>query len=226
MTSDTYKPFDGALSELHRHLQSMNRQTLKQFDSILSALNRGDADFAVLAMQLNNRLDRHELMIDAEIINLLACRQPTASDLRMILSISKITTELERIGNELVRIGRLIIDLYGDSTQSSHSLFRQVDQTAKLSRELFEHTSNCLDNTNSQLVRRLAASEEFISMTFNDGLSRQFSLLISDNRLLSPTLKILQIINSLTRINAHCISIADYLRLMIDGADLRRQRNA
>lgn len=225
MNSHTFEPFDDALLELHSHLQSMSRQTLEQFDSILSALTRGDSDFAVLAMQQDNRLDRYELIIDAAVIEILARHQPVAMDLRTLLAISKITTELERIGDELVKIGGLIIDLYDDSPKPRHNLFKQVDQAAKLSRELLAQTSNCLENSNSQAVRRLTASEEFISMNFNDSLSRQFSLLINDSRLLSPTLKILQIINSLTRCNAHCVSIAEYLLLMVDGADIRHQKN-
>lgn len=219
--------FDDALAQLHQHLITMGRQTSEQFDSILSALDQGDADFATQAIQQDNRLDRLELIIDAEIITLLARHQPVASDLRVVLSTSKISTELERIGDELVKIGGLIIELYtANVSKQGRNLFDKVYQASKLSSALLKQTVVCLETANPLEARCLAEKEEYLAIVFNDSLSQQFSLLIQDIRLISPTLKILQIIDGLIHINAHCISIAEYLLLMVGGSDIRHQKNA
>ncbi|WP_031433477.1 phosphate signaling complex protein PhoU [Methylomarinum vadi] len=227
MKAHTYHPFDGDLNCLHNQVLTMANLIIEQFDTIVLAINQKSTDLAVKAMQQDNVIDQFEVTIDAEVIEILARQTPLANDLRTIIATSKTVTELERIGDELVKIGGLVIDLYTDEMALPQpKILPEINTIAKVIKAVLDKTIHCIEQCSAQEAYQLIRSEDFCHQELEESLVRQLNMLTREVRLIGPTLDSMQIINGLLRCGTHCISIAEQMVFMLDGEDIRHQKSA
>ncbi len=205
----------------------MANLTIAQFETITQALNNCDTDLAVKVIRQDTGVDQYELKIDSKVLTTLALHHPVANDLRTVVAISKIVTDLERIGDELVKIARLTIDLYSaDNSRPHGKLLREIAVLTEMNKAMLLKTAHCFDTGTIEEAYELINSEEICNRELQNCLTRQFNIVLEDARLIGTTLDILQIINCLERCSEHCLSIAEHRVFMIEGKDIRHQKSS
>jgi phosphate transport system protein len=102
----TAKVFDTALSELRLHVLAMGGLAIDQVSTAVRALLEADSELAQVVLARESKLNDLERTIDREAFRLIALHQPMAGDLRMAKAVSRITVELERVGDESKKIAR------------------------------------------------------------------------------------------------------------------------
>ena len=103
--------FNAELEEVRSHLLAMGGLVEKQVNDAVTALIEADSGLAQQVREVDDQINQMERNIDEECVRILARRQPAASDLRLIISVSKSVIDLERIGDEASKIARRAIQL-------------------------------------------------------------------------------------------------------------------
>jgi phosphate transport system protein len=111
----TRNSFDLKLQQLHEDLMAMGDTVAKQIDDSINALKEQDKLLAEEVIEKDDIIDNFEQEIEDKCIKLMATEQPLASDLRRIFIVTKIITDLERMGDHAVDIAKIAKKLIGES---------------------------------------------------------------------------------------------------------------
>nr|MCU0808462.1 phosphate transport system regulator PhoU [Candidatus Contendobacter sp.] len=116
----TVKQFDVLLANLRNLVLEMGGLVEDQIQNAIKALDNEDITAAREVIARDQIINGMQVKVDEDCVNLIALRQPLGSDLRLIISLSKIVTDLERIGDEAEKIARMTVKTY-DGVSSSPS---------------------------------------------------------------------------------------------------------
>ncbi len=224
MKDHIVKLFDGELSNLHCLVLAMAGLSIVQVDRVLKALDEGEHDFVHEMYVHDLEINRYEKEIDAEVFNMLARRSPVANDLRRMIAISKINVDLHRIGEEAIKIARLIAGLFsGNNSDPNPQLLRDVEKIGQLARSMLLDSVQSFDSGDLknayQLIRRHDNSREH----FEDGMRRQLTFVLQDARLIGRALDIMQIMKGFERCAEYAVTIAEFTIFIVEGLDIRHQ---
>lgn len=224
MKEHTVHLFDGELSHLHCLVLEMAGLVIDQLDTVMMALDDGEASLAEKVVTRDREVNEYELKIDAEVLSILAKRSPVANDLRRVVSISKIVVDLERIGDETVRIAKLVMELFDPQTSDPNpQLLRDIIRMGRMARGMLRKATDSFDTGNLGEAYDLIGGDWDCSQEFQDGIRRQLTFVIQDARLIGRALDILQIMKALERCGNHCINIAEFMIFMVEGKDIRHR---
>jgi phosphate transport system protein len=220
----TSRVFEGELDNLHCLALEMAGLVINQLEQFLKAVQERDPELAGQIVLRDREIDDHENKIDNAIVTVLAKRAPVANDLRKILSISKMVMDLELIGDEVVKISRLLISLFDSGTSDpNQQLLRDIvkmgEMIANILKQVTVYFDGCdLDGAYTLLNERWDYGEEYQA-----GIRRQMTFVIENPRILGRLLNIFQIMKSLERCGDHCRNMNEYLIFMIEGKNIRHQ---
>lgn len=224
MKQHTVQLFDGELSHVHCLVLEMAGLVIDQLDRAMLALDQADAALAESVVLKDREVNAYELKIDAEVLAILAKRSPVAFDLRMVISISKIVVDLERIGDETVKIAKLIMEMFDPQTSDPNpQLLRDIVKMGTMARSMLRKAIDSFDTGKLDEARDLIEGDWNCGDEFQDGIRRQLTYVIQDARLIGRALDILQIMKALERCADHCINIAEFMIFMIEGEDIRHR---
>ena len=113
MPDHTAKQFDAELEVIRSQVLKMGGMVEEQFTRAIEALTDGNSSLAQQVVSDDYNINSLELQIDEDCSSIIARRQPAAKDLRMIMTVVKIITDLERIGDEASKIARMTASIYG-----------------------------------------------------------------------------------------------------------------
>jgi phosphate transport system protein len=214
------KQYDADLDALRSRLVDMASAVAKQFRDAVEALAESRLDLADRVVANDAQVNALELRIDDDCAHVIARRQPAASDLRMILGISKMATDLERIGDKARKIARLSASI---RTTSDFDVM-WIGEIRRLANE-----------TGTQLKRAIEAFErrELDSavqiIRAAQGINRQSSAvsqavmrrIVDDPGSVAVLLDVLAVTKAVDRIADHVGNLAEHLIYIVRGTDVR-----
>jgi phosphate transport system protein len=154
----------------------------------------------------------------------MAKRSPVARDLRLIMSISRTVTDLERIGDEAARIAHLAHNLYeAERSQPSRHLMRDVITMGALAMEMLQESLQSFDSLNATHARALVCRENELDIEFQSSLRRLATFLLEDARNVGHAIYIVLLTKAMERIGDHARNIAEYVIYMVQGEDVRHR---
>lgn len=221
----TSRIFDGELNNLHCLVLEMAGLVINQLDQSLKALHDRDPHLAEKIILRDQEVDSHEVKIDDAVFTMLAKRSPVANDLRKIMTISKMVVDLELIGDEIVKIAKLIVALFDNgSSDPNQQLLRDIVKMGEMISDVLKQAIRSFDHCDlagayAQLDEKWDYGEEFQS-----GIRRQLTFIIENPRLMTRSMNICQIMKSLERCGDHCRNINEYLIFMLEGKNIRHQK--
>lgn len=211
--------FEKQLQDIRTQLLAMGGLVEKQVSNSMQALLTGDTDLARAVMSGDDEVNKYDLAADEGCINIIALRQPSASDLRLVTVISKIITDLERVGDESVRIARMALNL------------SEKDRPKKNYRELKSlgmHVQTMLHDALDAFVRhdvdqalKVAREDNNVDEEY-EGLIRQLmTYMMEDPRKISRAIDMMWAARALERIGDHSRNIAEHTIYLVKGKDVR-----
>lgn len=140
LTQHISQQFNAELEEVRSHLLAMGGLVEKQVNDAVTALIEADSGLAQQVREIDDQINQMERNIDEECVRILARRQPAASDLRLIISISKSVIDLERIGDESTKIAKRAIQLCeeGESPRGYVEVRHIGDQVRRMVQEALD----------------------------------------------------------------------------------------
>jgi phosphate transport system protein len=207
------KRFDQELAALKRRVVEMGDLAESMIDLSMKALtSRDDESFqAVLAQE--DRLDQMQVAIDNEAVRLLTVYSPVAGDLRFILMVSRINTELERMGDHAVNMCEEIQLM----AESASDVPAEIPKMGKTARGMVRDALQAFYLADSSKAEAVIATDDLVD-TLNDQVVRQ---VLGKRGDISTSLAMILFAKSLERIADQATNICEEVIYMVRGADVR-----
>jgi len=215
----TSKNFDLELESLRTRVLQMGGMSEQQVRKAIDGLYGSDTQALEAVIRDDDRINQMEIEIDALCNQIIAKRQPTAIDLRMIVSVLKAISDIERVGDKARKIARLGISLAAQSANGplNVELNHMTDTALKMLRLSLDGFAR-LDLT---LVTEAVRLDEQVNSEYR-GIARQLiTYMMEDPRTITRSLDILAIAKAIERIGDHATNIAEYVVYMVKGLNVR-----
>ena len=211
--------FNEALESIRNHLMEMGGLVEKQVVDALDALLRADSDLAEKVMQAEDKVDKLEIQIDEECARVLALRQPAASDLRLIIAVTKAVSDLERIGDESAKIAAMALQLSeeGESPRG----YVEVRHIGNHVRNMLRDTLDAFARFDADKALDVAAEDNEVDLEYRSAMRSLVTLMMEDPRAISRVLNIIWSLRALERIGDHARNIAEQVIFLVKGKDVR-----
>lgn len=222
LTQHISAQFNADLESVRSHLLAMGGLVEKQVNDAVTSLITADSALASEVRKVDQEINQMEVSIDEECIRILARRQPAASDLRLIIGISKSVIDLERIGDEATKIAKRALELTEDSSFSrGYEEVRHIgDQVRKMVREALD----AFARFDVELAISVSQYDKTIDREYKSALRELVTYMMEDPRSISRVLSVIWVLRSLERIGDHARNIAELVVYMVEGTDVRHKK--
>jgi len=218
-TQHISQQYNEDLEHIVTRVMTMGGLVEQQLEAALEALVDGDEQKGEQVVTSDYRINAMEVELDEACTHILARRQPTASDLRLIMAVIKTITDLERIGDEAERVGRMALHLLDEDRRRS-----PMAEIAALGEQIKGILRGALDAfarmDSEQAVR--VAQEDIKADAQYDSIVRNLVKHLEDNpKSVPPVLDIVWATRSLERIGDRSRNICEYVIYFVRGKDVR-----
>jgi phosphate transport system protein len=219
LTQHISQQFNVELEEVRSHLLAMGGLVEKQVNDAVTALIDADSGLAQQVREIDDQINQMERNIDEECIRILARRQPAASDLRLIISISKSVIDLERIGDESTKIAKRAIQLSeeGEAPKGYVEIRHIGDQVRKMVRDALD----AFARFDAELALAVAQHDKTVDREYKTALRELVTYMMEDPRSISRVISVIWVLRSLERIGDHARNIAELVIYLVRGTDVR-----
>jgi phosphate transport system protein len=218
-TQHTSQQYNHELENARSRLMTMGGLVEAQVGNAIKALLDGDSALGEKVAFSDYEINTLEVAIDEQCAEIIARRQPAASDLRLLITIIKVITDLERIGDEAEKVGRYAVEM--PETATSGELHRSLRHLGDHVKAMLRDTLDALARMDIQLAMQVVDSDQQVDAEF-DALSRQlFTRMLEDPRNIKDSLSVTWCARSLERIGDHCKNICEYVIYLVKGKDVR-----
>ena len=212
--------FNLELEDIRSKVLTMGGLVEQQVTNGLTALLEADGDLASKVAESDFEINKMEVDIDEDCTQVLARRQPTASDLRLIVTVIKVITDLERIGDEAEKLGRFSRDLT-DMSDDLPSYRKELRHLGELVKSMLHDSLDAFARLDVDAALAIAQRDEDVNEEYGN-LERLLSThLVEDPRQVSKLFKITWCARALERIGDHSVNICEYVVYLVKGRDIR-----
>ena len=211
--------FNTDLEAIRSHMMAMGGLVERQVANAIEAITSGDTTPADEIIRREDDVDRMEVAIDRECTQILVRRQPAASDLRMVLAVSRVVRDLERIGDEAQKIAFHALEIGG----SANSGFCQ-QAIRYMGAEVCKMISGALDAFARHDVDGaidVVRNDKLVDQQYASALRELMTYMMEDPRSIGQAINILWILRAIERIGDHARNISEQVIYVVSGADVR-----
>ena len=218
MNDHTSKNFDLELESLRTRVLEMGGMAEQQVLKAIEGLYSGNLPLLETVIRDDERINQMEIDIDALCNRVIAKRQPTAIDLRMVVSVLKAISDIERVGDKARKIARLGISI---ASQPSGPLNVELNHMTETALRMLRLSLDGFARLDLALVTEAVRLDEQVNAEYR-GVARQLiTYMMEDPRTITRSLDILTIAKAIERIGDHATNIAEYVVYMVKGLNVR-----
>jgi len=221
MTEHIVTSFEGQLQNLHNTIIKMGALAESQFSSSITALQKSDQDLVDKIIGKDDRVDEFEKKIEAQVIDLIALRQPLAVDLRETVSAMKISSELERIGDLSKNIAKRsrILKLTLDP-----KILTDIKNSAEFVQKNLKLTMDAYSKRSAESALEVWGKDKKIDDSINLLMEELLKFMKLNKKNLEDGTHLLFIAKNIERIGDHATNIAEHIYFLIKGTQIKGQR--
>ena len=220
MPEHTLKQFDTELEEIRSRVLQMGGLVEEQITSAVEALISGNVTLARQVMENDHRVNALEVAIDEECSTVIALRQPAAKDLRMVMTVVKTITDLERIGDEAAKIARMTRAIY-ESDRPTVPRTSEIQHVADIALGMLRTSLDAFARLDLTVAATVVRQDEQVDKAFVSILRQLITFMMEDPRTISHAIEILFIAKAIERIGDHAKNMSEYVVYLVKGKDVR-----
>jgi phosphate transport system protein len=219
-TEHTSKQFDAELEAVRARVLQMGGLVESQIRLAIEALVSGDVPLMNRIINDDHRVNAMEVEIDESCNQIIARRQPAAGDLRMVMTVIKTITDLERIGDEAEKIARM-----GKLLAQRNSLilprYTEIKHAADLALDMLRKSLDAFARLDLAYAAQVVRQDELVDEEFRTIMRYLITFMMEDPRTISTALEILFVAKAIERIGDHAKNMSEYVVYMVKGKDVR-----
>jgi len=212
MATETH--FQKELKELKENLLRMSALVEEALRNSVQSLVKRDSDLARKTFEFEDRINKMEIALDDMCLKLLALRQPMAADLRFITSAMKITTDLERMGDQAVNISERAISL---NQEPQIKPYIDIPRMTEIVQSMVKDVLDAFVNRDPKLARSVCARDDVVDKLNDQVLRELLTYMMSDPKTITPAVHLMIVARCLERIADHATNIAEDVIFMVDA---------
>jgi len=220
VTEHISKAFEADLDTTRTRVLQMGGLVEAQILAAIQAFVSGDAAQIAQVIENDKRVNGYEVAIDGACNHIVVRRQPAASDLRLIMAISKIVTDLERIGDEAEKIARMAKRIHEGGGQHAQR-FPAVRHAAQIAIKMLRHALDSFARLDAASAADTLKEDPTIDDEFRSVLRQLITYMMEDPRTISTALEIVWVAKAIERIGDHAKNIAEQVIYIVKGTDVR-----
>ena len=219
MSDHTSKNFDLELESLRTRVLQMGGMVEQQVRKAIEGLYSGDQPLLENVIRDDDRVNQMENEIDALCNQVIAKRQPTAIDLRMVVSVLKAIADLERVGDKARKIARLSIALTKQPVAGALNV--ELNHMAETALNMLRLALDGFARLDVSLVAEAMYLDESVNAEYQAVARQLITYMMEDPRTITRSLDIMSIAKAIERIGDHATNIAEYVVYMVKGLNVR-----
>ncbi|AOE49210.1 phosphate signaling complex protein PhoU [Kangiella sediminilitoris] len=218
------KQFNQDLENVREEVLAMGGLVEEQLTKALEALSSQDIKLAKEVIETDDRVNDFEINIDEACVKILAKRQPAASDLRLVSTVLKTITDLERVGDEAEKIARMAVEIAEakeESPLSGKLHFGSLQHLGGLVKSMLHDALDSFARMDTESAVKVAKKDKDADKEY-DAISRELmTYMMEEPRNISQVLDFMWAARSLERIGDHAHNICEYIVYLVRGQDVR-----
>lgn len=213
------RQFNQELEILRRGVMEMGGLAEEMITEAMAALLEGDTARAQAVIEADDRVNLMEKEIDEQATEILARRQPTASDLRLVMAIIKTVNDLERVGDEAEKIARIAIEL-ADLDRPRNNYY-ELETMAGHVRSMLRDALDGFARMVPEVALTLYRADEKVDDEYEAILRQYYTYLAEQPRQTTRIINAIWIARALERIGDHAKNIGEHIFYLVEGKDVR-----
>jgi phosphate transport system protein len=211
--------FNTELEGLRSRMLAMGGKVEQQLATALDALMAMDSGAAESIVRQDREVNRMEMEIDDECATILARRQPTASDLRLVIAIIKINRDLERVGDEAAKVAKQAVRLSDEGISQSH--FIEIRHIGTKVAQMLHQALDAFARLDVSKAIEVVRGDVDVDTEYNTGMRSLITFMVEDPRKIGAILNEMWALRSLERVGDHACNIAEHVVYLVNGMDIR-----
>jgi phosphate transport system protein len=214
--------YNSDLERLRSSVLEMGGVVERQLSSAIGGITEPDARVMVRVAQEELRVNQLERSIDEDCSRILATRAPTASDLRLIITILKTITDLERIGDEGEKVAAIAARLA--MRERPNNRYRELRNLGELVTGMVHDTLDAFARFDTKLALEVLRRDRTVDEEYEAIHRQNITFMMEDPRSIRRALDVMWVVRSLERIGDHAKNICEYLIYLVLGKDVRHTK--
>jgi len=212
--------FDSELNAVSSRVMELGGLVESQIRQAIYALSQFSGEAADQVAEIEHRVNAMEVEIDRDLSSIIARRQPTARDLRLLIAISKTTANLERVGDEASKIARMVKSII--QSGSARALpASELRVAADMASGLLRKALDAFARLDTATAVSILKEDDLIDKEFDGFVRKLITYMMEDPRTISASLDLLFLAKAIERIGDHAKNIAEFIIYIVKGADVR-----
>lgn len=226
MKQDDYKQhisetYNNELDHLKTSLLEMGGLVEEQLREAMDSLLSIDSETAERVIENDHEVNRMEMAIDKECSSILARRQPAASDLRLLIAVIKVNTDIERIGDEASKVARQTLRLA--EVGASPSKFIEIRHIGAKVAAMLRQSLNAFTRIDVEMAMDVVRADRDVDAEYRSALRSLITFMMEDPRDIGAVLTEMWALRALERIGDHASNIAEQVIYLARGEDVRHR---
>lgn len=212
--------FDGELDSISARVMELGGLVEAQIRQAVAALSSFSLDAAEQVETLERRVNAMEVEIDHRLTTIIARRQPTARDLRLLMAFSKATNNLERMGDEATRMARMVRSIIGSGAARSLPS-SDLRVAADLASSMLRKALDAFARLDTRAAVDILKEDDLIDREFDGFVRKLITYMMEDPRTISASLHLVFLAKAIERIGDHSKNVAELIIYLVEGRDVR-----
>jgi len=213
------KRFDQELEDIRNRVLTMGGLVETQVNNGIKCLIDSDSELAHKVVAKDREVNQMEMEIDQQCLQILARRQPAASDLRLVVAIIKTIADLERIGDQAQKLGKHQLELV--DARVSASTFVKLEHLGDLVSKNLNLALDAFARMNVQDAIDTISRDARVNTEFESMMRELITHMMEDPRTIKGALRLSWSARALERIGDHANNICEYVVFLVEGKDVR-----
>ena len=219
------RQFDEDLGALRTQVLEMGGLVETQVAAAIDAYSSGEIGSVKQIVETDRKVNDFEKTIDDDCAHLIAKRQPTASDLRLVFGITKIVTDLERAGDEAKKIAKGVRRIY-EAGQMPSQYGIGVRHIAEAALSMVREALDAFARLDAELAEKIIRADADVDTEFKSIVRQLITHMMEDPRTITTSIDIIWIARAVERIGDHAKNIAEHVVFIVEGRDIRHPKGS
>ena len=220
MTEHASKQYDLDLGSIRSRVLAMGGLVEAQIRRAIDALTTGNLTLSEEVIEADHRVNAMEMDLDEACSHIIARRQPAAGDLRVLMTVIKTITDLERIGDEAQKIARMAKNIHERGGVQAPPLV-EVRHAAEAAISMLRRTLDAFARLDCNTAAEVIRDDAGVDTEFRSILRQLITYMMEDPRTISTSLEIVWVAKAIERIGDHAKNMAEYVIYIVKGTDVR-----